>query len=146
MGQLSATQHLEALESSLKLSLREGYMPEQNELRPDEATEQPSSGLLLSVESLGQEGSPVSYRLTDDSSDTSDADGSDSDTSDASDADGSETPVQTQTARMRKMPTEPIPGSTRTVRNLWASAPMTPRTQAAAMRMELTPSNFPALR
>src|ERR1043165_6163706 len=70
-------------------------MPEQNELRQDDATEQPSSGLLLSVESLGQEGSPVSYRLADDSdpsdsSDTSDSDGTDADSSDASDADGSD--------------------------------------------------------
>src|SRR3954454_18508884 len=64
-------------------------MPEQNELRQDDATEQPSSGLLLSVESLAQEGSPVSYRLADDSdsSDVSDADGTDGDGSDGTDGD-----------------------------------------------------------
>ena len=67
-------------------------MPEQNELRQDDATEQQSSGLLLSVESLGQEGSPVAYHLADDTdtTDTSDSDGTDSDGSDASDSDGTD--------------------------------------------------------
>ena len=75
-------------------------MPEQNDLRPDETVEQPSSGLLLSVEPLTQEGSSASYRLADDTdtTDTSDSDGtdaggSDADGTDASDADGTDTGV-----------------------------------------------------
>ncbi|MDQ3818893.1 MAG: MarR family transcriptional regulator, partial [Acidobacteriota bacterium] len=67
-------------------------MPEQNDLRPDETAEQPSSGLLLSVEPLTQEGSNTSYRLADDSdaADTSDSDGTDADANDASDSDGTD--------------------------------------------------------
>ena len=67
-------------------------MPEQNDLRPDETVEPVSSGLLLSVEPLTQEGSDISYRLADDTdtTDTSDSDGTDSDGSDASDSDGTD--------------------------------------------------------
>ena len=67
-------------------------MPEQDDLRRDETVEQPSSGLLLSVEPLTQEGSNTSYRLADDTdaTDTSDSDGTDSDGSDTSDSDGTD--------------------------------------------------------
>jgi hypothetical protein len=88
---------LEAQGISLELSFEGGYMPEQDEIRHSEEIEPQSSGLLLSVEPLGE---TPSYKLSADTdkSDSTDTDGtdeeeSDADGTDASDADGTDTGV-----------------------------------------------------